>query len=189
MHATVSSEQGRGAAGGAGAAGSAGAAAPASAGHDEELVRSLSGFAKFLLHAGGRDFYRAVGELDLSISQIRTLHLLAGPLPEASIKELADEIGLSLPAISRSVEALVQRGLVTRTENSQDRRLKAVRATQEAHALVDRLIELRVAGIQDFVGTLAHGERKSLATALAPIVAREDVAPLCIARKDPPNNA
>ncbi|MEA2471056.1 MAG: hypothetical protein QOE38_2055, partial [Thermoleophilaceae bacterium] len=190
MHATVSSGQahGAGATGAAGAAGGAGAAgaaraalapeAPTPASQDEELVRSVAGFAKFLLHAGGRDFYRAVGELDLSISQIRTLHLLTGPLPETSIKELADEIGLSLPAISRSVEALVQRGLVTRTENTIDRRLKAVRATQEAHALVDHLIELRVAGIQDFVGTLAHGERKSLATALAPIVAREDVAPL-----------
>lgn len=186
MHATVSSRQGRGAASGAARAARA-AAAPGA--QDEELVSSLSGFAKFLLHAGGRDFYRAVGELDLSISQIRALHLLAGPMPEVSIKELADEIGLSLPAVSRSVDALLQRGLVTRTENTTDRRLKAVRATPKARALVDRLIELRVAGIQDFVGTLTHTERKSLATALAPIVAREEVAPLCIARKDSPKNA
>jgi DNA-binding MarR family transcriptional regulator len=172
MHATVSSGQGREA-----------------AGQDADLIRSLSGFAKFLLHAGGRDFYRAVGELDLNISQIRILHLLCGPLPEASLKTLADEIGLSMPAVSRSVEALVQRGLVTRTENVDDRRLKAVRATEQAQALVDHLIELRVAGIQDFVATLGDSERAGLATALAPIVAREDVAPLCIARKDSPNNA
>jgi DNA-binding MarR family transcriptional regulator len=163
--------------------------ATVSTSQDEELVRSLGGFAKFLLHAGGRDFYRAVGELDLSISQIRTLHLLTGPLPEVSIKELADEIGLSLPAISRSVEGLVQRGLVTRTENTADRRLKAVRATAQAHALVDHLIELRVAGIQDFVATLTNSEQKKLAHALAPIVARDDIAPMCIARKDSPNNA
>jgi DNA-binding MarR family transcriptional regulator len=156
----------------------------------EDLVASLGGFAKFLLHAGGRDFYRAVGELDLSISQIRILHLLTGPLPETSIKELADEIGLSLPATSRSIDALLQRGLVTRTENTTDRRLKAVRATEEAHALVDRLIELRVAGIQGFVGTLTHAEQTDLATALAPIVAREDIAPMCITpRKDSPTNA
>lgn len=170
MHATVSSGHGRGAT-------------------HEELVSSLSGFAKFLLHAGGRDFYRAVGELDLSISQIRILHLLSGPLPEASLKTLADEIGLSMPAVSRSVEALVQRGLVTRTENMEDRRLKAVRATDQAHALVGHLIELRVAGIQDFVGTLTDSEREDLAQALRPIVAREDIAPLCTARKDSPSNA
>jgi DNA-binding MarR family transcriptional regulator len=161
--------------------------APAS---DAELVRSLGGFAKFILHAGGGDFYRAVGELDLSISQIRTLHLLCGPLEEASLKTLADEIGLSLPAVSRSVDGLVQRGLVTRTENAGDRRLKAVRATPEAHGLTGRLIELRVAGISDFVSTLTPEERHDLFTALAPIVAREDIAPMCIApaaRKDSPD--
>jgi DNA-binding MarR family transcriptional regulator len=193
MHATVSSEQAQGAAGGAtaGATATAGAGATAGpgAGADQDLVRSLSGFAKFLLHAGGRDFYRAVGELDLSISQIRTLHLLCGPLPEASLKTLADEIGLSLPAVSRSVEALVQRELVTRTENADDRRHKAIRATPQAQALVDHLIELRVAGIQGFVQTLTGSERADLATALAPIVAREDVAPLCSTRKDSRTNA
>src|SRR3954447_3176496 len=70
MHATVSSGQGR--------AGAEPSAAAGTSAADRDLVRSLSGFAKFLLHAGGRDFYRAVGELDLSISQIRILHLLAG---------------------------------------------------------------------------------------------------------------
>ena len=154
---------------------------------DETLVRDLSGFAKFILHAGGRDFFREVGELDLSMSQIRILYLLTGPLEEASLKTLADEIGLSFPATSRSVDALVHRGLVTRTENADDRRLKTVRATDEAGALVNRLIELRVAGIADFVGTLSDKERADLAAALSPIVAREDIAALCAAqapRKD-----
>jgi hypothetical protein len=55
MHATVSTRGGTGPAADRGTE-------PAA---DQELVRSLGGFAKFLLHAGGRDFYRAVGELDL----------------------------------------------------------------------------------------------------------------------------
>jgi DNA-binding MarR family transcriptional regulator len=167
MHATVTSAQ----------------APPLSPG-DAELVRSIGGFAKFILHSGGRDFYAAVGELELSISQIRALHLLCRELDEASLKTVADSIGLSLPAVSRSVDALVQRGLVTRTENVDDRRLKTIRATDRAHALVDRLMELRVAGITDFVRTLSPRERQKLAAALAPIVAREDIAPMCTARKD-----
>jgi DNA-binding MarR family transcriptional regulator len=157
---------------------------------DVALVRDLGGFAKFLLHSGGRDFYREVGELDLSLSQIRILHLLTGPLKETSLKNLADEIGLSFPATSRSVDALVHRRLVTRTENADDRRLKAVRATAAAHALVNRLVELRVTGIADFVGTLSDEERTDLARALAPIVAREDIAPMCIGQapgKDSPS--
>jgi DNA-binding MarR family transcriptional regulator len=170
MHATVSSEQ-----------------APAAG--DQDLVRDLGGFAKFLLHSGGRDFYRAVGELDLTISQIRILHLLNGPLPQASLKQLADEIGLSLPAVSRSVDALVQRNLVTRTESNTDRRHKAVAITGDAQVLIGRLTELRVAGINDFVATLSAKERRDLAKALTPIVAREEIAPMCVARKDSSKHA
>ena len=151
---------------------------------DAELVRSLGGFSKFILHAGGREFYAAVGELELSISQLRMLQLLTRELDEASLKTLADAIGLSLPAVSRSIDALVQRGLVTRTENTDDRRQKTVRATAEARALVDRLLEQRLAGISDLVLTLTTQERRRLANALAPIVARADIAALCIPRKD-----
>jgi len=156
---------------------------------DQQLVRDLGGFAKFILHAGGGDFYRAVGELELSISQIRILHLLTGPTETASLKAIADEVGLSMPAVSRSVDSLVQRGLVTRTEDPKDRRHKAVRATDEARRLADRLIELRVAGITDFVRTLSAEQRRDLAAALTPIVAREEIAPMCHPRKDTPSNA
>ena len=144
-----------------------------------DLVRDLGGFAKFILHAGGRDFYAAVGELDLSISQIRILHVLTRVREEASLKQLADDIGLSLAATSRSVDALVHRDLVTRSENAADRRLKAVRATGEAVSLVDRLTDLRVAGIADFVATLSDEERADLSKALSPIVARDEIARLC----------
>jgi DNA-binding MarR family transcriptional regulator len=139
---------------------------------DTDLVRDLGAFAKFLLHAGGRDFYAAVGELDLSISQIRILHLLTREMENASVKTLADAIGLSLPAVSRSIDALVHRALVTREENAEDRRLKTVRATGEAHELVDHLMELRLAGIAEFVSTLSDEERAGLAAALSPVVAR-----------------
>jgi DNA-binding MarR family transcriptional regulator len=154
-------------------------------GTQADLVRDLVGFAKFLLNAGGGDFYREVGELDLTLSQIRTLHVLARVREEASLKELADDIGLSLAATSRSVDALVHRGLVTRTENAADRRLKAVRATDEARALVDRLTDLRVAGIADFVSTLSDKERADLIEALSPIVARDEIASLCIGKDSP----
>src|SRR3954447_26374987 len=108
MHATVSQTDDAG----GGGARAAGGAAP-----DQELVRAVGGFAKFILQAGGRDFYRAVGEPELSNSQIRILQLLTGPMGSASLKTIADEVGLSMPAVSRSVDGMVQRGLVTRTED------------------------------------------------------------------------
>jgi DNA-binding MarR family transcriptional regulator len=180
-----------GAAAGGGAAGATGGAAaggaasrtaasppPARRAADERLVEDLAGFVKYLLHAHGGDFFKAVGELDLSFSQVRILSLLVRELQSASLKDLADRLGLSLPAVSRSVEGLVQRGYVTRAEDADDRRVKNVAATGDGRALFARLAELRVAGAADFVETLSARERARLAAALAPIVAREDVAAL-----------
>ncbi|HEX8065131.1 MAG TPA: MarR family transcriptional regulator [Thermoleophilaceae bacterium] len=162
--------------GGGGPAPEGRAAGPGAAATDPALVDDLAAFVKYLIHAYGTDFFRAVGELDLSFSQVRALGVLVRDVEEATLKDLGDRLGLSLPAVSRSVEGLVKRGLVTRAEDAADRRFKQVRATPEGRALLDRLVELRVAGIDDFLRTVAPRDRRRLAAALEPIVAREEIA-------------
>ena len=138
---------------------------------------------KYLLAYGQSGFFQAVADLDLSLSQIRTLHVLCRHGDGASLGELAEQTGLSLPTASRTVDSLVQRGLATRAESSADRRMKTVRPTEEAIETTGRLIDLRLAGLEEFVSSLSPEERDGLAAALSPIVAREDIAPLCSARK------
>ena len=145
----------------------------------DPFVRDLGGFLKYLLAYGQEAFYEAVAELDLSLTQIRLLHLLCRDVDEASLKWLAEETGNSMPTVSRAVDALVHRGLVTRVENPDDRRAKTIRATDAALEIAARLIDLRVAGLEEFAKSLAPDERDALAEALKPIVAREDVAPMC----------
>lgn len=151
----------------------------------DPLVRDLGGFLKFLLVRTGRDFYAFVEELELSVTQMRMLQFLSSAVEGASLKQIAEELELSLAAVSRAVDSLVRRGLVTRSENAQDRRLKTVRVTDEALELVDRAIALRIAGFEEFVSSLTPRERSRLAAAIAPIAAREDVAPMCVARPSP----
>lgn len=143
---------------------------------EHDLTRDLATLVRFLLTSCGRDFFQVVGELGLSLSQIKALQLLTADAEEASLKEIADGLGLSLPATSRAVEDLVRRGLVTRTADAEDRRMKRVRATGDGRALLERLTELRLAGIEGFVETLSEPERARLLAALEPIVAREEVA-------------
>jgi DNA-binding MarR family transcriptional regulator len=157
---------------------------------DARLTEHLYGLMKFLLHGHGGEYVRAVGELELSLTQLRALHVLAYEVEQTSVKELGDRLGVSLPAVSRSIDSLVQRGLVTRAEDSEDRRMKQVRATAAAPELLDRLTELRLAGIEAFVSTLAPRERTKLASALSLLAEREEIASRCAgprrtsARKD-----
>jgi DNA-binding MarR family transcriptional regulator len=142
----------------------------------DDLIPDLAAFVRYVMQTCGRDFFQAVGELELSFSQLKVLQLLAEEDEELSLKGLADRFGLSLPAMSRAVDDLVRRRLVTRTEDSEDRRMKRVRVTRAGRALVGKLMELRIAGLETFVETLTPAERTRLHKALAPIVAREDIA-------------
>jgi DNA-binding MarR family transcriptional regulator len=162
--------------GAAAAAGAAAAGAAAAEAVDPKLTEDLATFVKYLMHAHGEDFFKAVGELDLSFSQVRILGVLARETERASVNQLAERLGLSLPAVSRSVEGLVKRGYVTRAEDADDRRVKQIAATGDGRALLARLVELRVAGAAEFLSTLSPKERTKLASALEPIVARDEVA-------------
>lgn len=148
---------------------------------DARLADHLYGLLKFLLHGHGGEYVRAVGELDLSLTQLRALHVLAYDVEQASLKDLADRLGLSLAAVSRSIDGLVQRGLVTRAEDADDRRMKQVRATAGVPELLETLTDLRLAGIDAFVSTLNPRERSRLAAALAPLAEREEIASRCAA--------
>ena len=152
---------------------------------NEELVGRLHGFVKYLMHAHGGDFAKAVGELELSLTQVRALSVLAYDTEQASLGYLAEHVGVSLPAVSRSVENLVQRGLVTRAEDAADRRMKQVRITPAAVELVERLAELRLAGIDGFVQGLSARERASLTTAMALLAEREEIASRCPGARKP----
>jgi DNA-binding MarR family transcriptional regulator len=60
-------------------------------------------------------------EAELSVAQFRSLAFL-GRHSGASLSELAEHIGLALPSMSKLVDGLVERGLVTRQEDAADRR-------------------------------------------------------------------
>jgi len=145
---------------------------------DQELSRQLGAFVGFLMQTHGRDLINLAHDFDLSFSQMKGLHALHGA-DAVSVKELGERLGLSLAAMSRAADDLVQRGLVDRTEDPSDRRIKRLRLTRKGGELVQRMREIRMAGFEQFVATLAPKERAQLVKALEPILARDDVVAFC----------
>ena len=126
-----------------------------------------------------------IDELGLSLTQLKAIQIIStAGQDEMSLKQLGDSLELSLPAISRAVDGLVQRGLVTRTEDETDRRIKRVRPTEEADRLVARLIDIRFEQLGTFVESLNPRERSKLASALAVLAEREDIAQLLSEQKE-----
>ena len=127
----------------------------------------------------GRDLVHLAHDFELSFSQMKALHALANEPEAVSVKTLGEHLGLSLAAMSRAAEELVQRGLVNRTEDPSDRRIKRLCLTDEGRALVQKMREVRMAGFEGFVATLTPKQRSLLTKALEPILARDEVATFC----------
>jgi DNA-binding MarR family transcriptional regulator len=120
-----------------------------------------------VLRGSSRQLYALLGELDLSMTQMKLLHTLADHDAQVSIKELGAEVGLSLPGASRAIDSLLRRGLVERQEDPADRRCKRIGITASGRDAVERVENARLAGLEDFTSSLTPEQRDRLATALS----------------------
>jgi DNA-binding MarR family transcriptional regulator len=134
-------------------------------------VKEIGHFVLLVLRRCGGDTLKVIDELGLSFTQVKALQVLHAS-DSTSVKALGDELGLSLPAISRAVDGLVRGGYVTRTEDEDDRRMKRVAATAAGRRIVDRLFEIRAAELRRLLETVPERDLQRLRGALGPIMAR-----------------
>jgi len=84
---------------------------------------------------------------ELTIPQFRALVFVAHN-DSASLSELAEHLGLSMPAASRTVDLLVKRGLLNRQTRIDDRRSVSLSLTKRGQAAVrtvERIIQKALA--------------------------------------------
>jgi DNA-binding MarR family transcriptional regulator len=122
---------------------------------------------------------RVIEESGLSMTQCKALLELGGLGQSAEawqVSDLAEVFGVSVPSMSRAVDALVKKGLVTRVEDPDDRRVRQVRITAPGKDLVETLVAVRQNGMQAFASTLSAAQRRKLDAAVDALMDREDIA-------------
>jgi DNA-binding MarR family transcriptional regulator len=132
-----------------------------------KLAAELLELWHHLMRGSSQQMYALIADLDVSITQMKTLHVLADGGSEVSVKELSDRLGLSLPGASRIVDALMRRGWLERREDPDDRRMKRVRITDEGRKVLDRIEAARLAGLEDYAASLTPEQRTRLSSALS----------------------
>jgi DNA-binding MarR family transcriptional regulator len=122
---------------------------------------------------------RVIEESGLSITQCKVLLELGGLGQTAEARQvgdLAESFGVSVPSMSRAVDALVKDRLATRIEDPEDRRVRQVRITAKGKDLVETLVAMRQSGIEAFASTLSAGQRRKLDAAVDALMDRDDIA-------------
>src|ERR1043166_8526148 len=131
-------------------------AAEAGPGERDTAARLTALFRHLILYDRGNQL-QVIEESGLSMTQCKALLELGGLGGGAEtwqVGDLAEVFGVSVPAMSRAVDALVKKELATRVEDPDDRRARQVKITAKGKDLVDTIVTLRQTGIEAFATSL-----------------------------------
>ena len=155
-----------------------GSAGRSAASDDRDLALRFGALMMCTMSSDGGGVIQAIDDSGLSFPQMKALVTLAGreEAEPATVKEVAERLGISLASASRAVDTLVRRELATRVEDPEDRRIRRVSLTAEGQAVADELLAARLVGLERFVASLSPLERRRLESALGVLLQREDIA-------------
>jgi DNA-binding MarR family transcriptional regulator len=137
----------------------------------QQLADALGKLSSHINRTASPEMFRVLGEVGLSFTQMKALFQLR-EAEEMTVKDIAARLSMSLPAMSRSVDGLVQRGFVTRREHETDRRSKQIALLPAGHDVLNRVTAAREHALVAFAAELPDAERTALHAALLPIAER-----------------
>jgi MarR family 2-MHQ and catechol resistance regulon transcriptional repressor len=113
------------------------------------------------MHAISRYALAALEKSGLGDSDFRVLEVLfhKGPLP---VNVIGPKVNLTPGSISVAVERLVAKGLVSRVESSQDRRVRIVTLTPRGKSVIAPIFRAHAATMEKVFAGLSHEEMRQL---------------------------
>ena len=108
---------------------------------------------------------RKYGAKEMSVPQYRTLAFVYRN-EGASLSEVCDHIGLTLPTMSALVDGLVARGLVNRRTDREDRRRMTLTLTEPGRARLQSARAATMAYLEERLRQLSASDRATITLAM-----------------------
>jgi DNA-binding MarR family transcriptional regulator len=108
---------------------------------------------------------RKYGAKEMSVPQFRTLAFVYRK-ESASLSEVADHIGLTLPTMSTLVDGLVDRGLINRREDREDRRRITLTLTEPGRARFESARGATMVNLEQRLRHLSASDRATIAASM-----------------------
>jgi DNA-binding MarR family transcriptional regulator len=105
----------------------------------------------------------------LTLTQLRSLFLIANK-GSTNFRKLAEALGVTPSNVTGIVDRLEEQGLVSRTQNPEDRREMTLQATDKGKALVANLKETGINHMTQILSLLSLEELSSLAQGLSAFI-------------------
>ncbi len=132
------------------------------------FVPSLKELVEVMMRRSMRAFFAYAKENNISMSQFGALgHIARGA---SGVSDIGDDLGISSAAASQMLERLVQQGLILRSEDPHDRRVKQIVLTEKGTELLHGSWQARQSWLEDLVVLLSPEEQAQITASLAILI-------------------
>lgn len=100
-------------------------------------------------------------ELKMTIAQLKSLFFIAAK-GKTNFKKLADALDVTPPNITGIIDRLVEQGLVSRIESTEDRRVMLLQMTEKGVKLVNKLQEHRFHQMSNVMMNMSREDLNSM---------------------------
>ncbi len=150
-----------------------------------QFTDAVRSWAEVFMRRSMRDFARFMHVSGLSMPQINTLMRLYYQ-QTCGVSDIGRELGITSAAASQMIDRMVQQGLLERTENAGDRRVRHLSLTHKGRALVEQAIDARHHWLSRLPAHLTREQQTAIVAGLACLTEAaqhmEDAAPAAEAR-------
>lgn len=131
----------------------------------EDFTTTLQNWAEVFMHHSMRNMLRFSRRSGLSMSQIGALYHIKDECC-SGVSNLGDRLGVTSAAASQLLDRLVQQGLVSRSEDPDDRRVKKFVMTSKGKQLVQQSIHARLDWLNELSEKFTADEKDQVSDAL-----------------------
>lgn len=130
------------------------------------LESHLGYHLRIVSNAVSHSFARRLAACEVTVAEWVILREMYAGDGKTSPSAVADKTGLTRGAVSKLMDRLLDKGLVTRTESSGDRRYQEIGLTAEAITLIPKLAAIADENDASFFSVLPRSERRKLMATL-----------------------
>jgi len=138
---------------------------------NDPLITTLEEWIDVFMHHSMRNFIQYARKSGLTMSQLGTLFHL-NTMGTSGVTDLGEHLGVTSAGASQLLDRLVQQGLIQRSEDPQDRRVKQIVLTEEGCQLLEESIHARQGWLDDLVNVIPNNEKAPITAALNTLIER-----------------
>lgn len=135
----------------------------------DPFISTFHEWIKMFMHRSMRGDMHYAREKGLSRSMIGTLFHLSHR-GHVGVTDLSEHLGVSSAAASQMLEHLVEEGLIQRTEDPDDRRMKKITLTDKGNQVMKESVSARLGWLDLLSAELSEMEKDQISAAINLII-------------------